>query len=229
MPGLVVKSDGVEMGAAMLGTPLFVDPGDHTIEAVAPGYEAYTVTVNVGPNADSKTAAIPPLTKSPEPAPTATATAAASGTTAPDTTAAPTGTAMVTAAPTATATGGGEEGSGMRTASYVLMGVGIAGAAVGGVLGGLAAADVGNAESDPALCPGKVCSPAGRAVINDAGTKALVSTIALPVGLAAAGAGLVLFFVSGPKEQKTGAVRRTLAISPIVTPEGAALSVGGRF
>ncbi|MEZ4302040.1 MAG: hypothetical protein R3B70_44330 [Polyangiaceae bacterium] len=187
VPGLVVKSDGVEMGAAMLGTPLFVDPGDHTIEAAAPGYEAYTITVNVGPNADSKTAAIPPLTRSPEPAPTAWPR--------------PQRAARPRRTPRLRRQGlpwsqprrqqrrqaGARRGSGMRTASCVLMGVEALRGPRWGACWGLAAADVGRRGERSGAVSRQVCSPAGRAVINDAGTKALVSTIALPVGLAAAG------------------------------------------
>lgn len=221
VPGLAVKSDGVEMGSAMLGTALFVDPGDHVIEASAPGYEAFRVTVKVGPNGDSKTAAIPPLVQKPEAPPAPTATATVTATVAPTATAAPTGTTGPTPPP---------EGSGsMRTAAYVLLGVGAAGIGVGAALGGLAAADVGNAQNDPTLCPGKVCTPAGREVIDGASTKALVSTIALPVGLAAAGAGVVLFIVGAPKPTKAGAAFRSVAVSPVFGPDGAAFTVRGRF
>jgi hypothetical protein len=227
-PGLVVTSDGVEIGAATFGTPLSVDPGEHVIQASAPGYKAWSAKVVVGPNADSKTASIPTLEKEAGPVPTATAVPA---TTAPATaTVAP--TAPPTAEPTATSTVPPPEGSSsMRTASYVLMGAGVVGIGVGAVFGGLAASDVGNAQSDPALCPDKVCTPAGRAAINDASTKALISTIALPVGLAAAGAGVVLFFVSAPKSPEKASLpaRRSVAVSPVIGSDGAALSVRGRF
>jgi hypothetical protein len=221
VPGLVVKSDGVEMGAAMLGTALFVDPGDHVVEASAPGHEPFSTTVKVGPDGDSKTASIPALVKKPETAPSVTATATAP----PTATAAPSVTA--TGAPTTTPPG--ESSGSMRTASYVLLGVGAAGIGVGAILGGLAAADVGNAQNDPTLCPEKLCTPAGREVINGASSKALVSSIALPVGLAAAGAGVVLFLLSPKAPAKTGSGVRSVAVSPAVGPDGAALSVRGKF
>src|SRR5262245_41248205 len=112
-PGLVVKSDGVEIGAASFGTALFVDPGEHLVEASAPGYEPWSTKIVVGPNADSKTASVPPLVKKPEAVPTATATA---------TGIAPTATATATAPPTATATtlptATPEGSNSMRLASY---------------------------------------------------------------------------------------------------------------
>lgn len=219
VPGLVVKNDGVEIGTASLGIPLFTDPGDHVLEASAPGYEPATIKVTVGASGDTKTAAIPPLVKKPDTAPGPTASASTTAS-APGPSAAPSGTSD-TPPP--------EGGGSMRTASYVLMGVGVASIGVGAVMGGLAAADVGNAQSDPTLCPEKVCTPKGREVIDGAGTKALVSTIALPVGLAAAGAGVVLFVLSAPKSSKTGGAGRKLAISPFVGPDGASFTVRGQF
>ncbi len=227
-PGLVVKSDGIEIGAASFGTALSVDPGEHVIEASAPGYEPWRVTVTIGPNADAKTASVPVLVKKPEaPVPAETASAAGAPTSAP--------TATATSAASATATSGGappEGGSGgMRTASYVLMGAGVVGIGVGAVMGGLAMGDVGTARSDATLCPDNLCSPKGRALVNEASTKALVSSVALPVGLAAAGAGVVLYILGGPSAAKKGqaAPVRAVAISPFVGPGGGAVSISGRF
>jgi hypothetical protein len=45
--GLVVTRDGVEVGAAAWGTPVAVDPGDHSITATAPGYVTWSATIKV--------------------------------------------------------------------------------------------------------------------------------------------------------------------------------------
>lgn len=229
-PGLVVKSDGVEIGAASFGTALFVDPGEHVIEASAPGYATWTGKVTVGPNGDSKTASVPALIKKPEVAvePSASAAASGSGSAPPLAYRAPTDN------PEGTST--------MRVASFVLMGVGVVGIGVGGVMGGLAASEVGDARNDPTLCPDNQCTPAGRAAVNEASTKALVSTIALPVGIAAAGAGVVLLLLSPPpsasKPAGTGPrnVRQAqprprvgVAVAPVIGPDGAAVSIRGSF
>ncbi|MFO0587267.1 MAG: hypothetical protein U0441_07005 [Polyangiaceae bacterium] len=222
-PGLVVKSDGVEIGAASFGIAISVDPGEHVIEASAPGYETWTGKVVIGPNADSKTASVPALVKKPEaPATTATATA----------------TAAVTAAPTVNPTGAAtsepvppQGSSTLRTVSYVLMGAGVVGLGVGAAMGGLAASDVSTARSDKTLCPDNLCTPKGRALVNDASTKALVSTITLPAGLVLAGAGVVLYFVgapSAPKKGQTGTLRG-VAVTPFVGPDGGAVSITGKF
>jgi hypothetical protein len=105
-----------------------------------------------------------------------------------------------------------------RTAGLVLVGVGAAGVVAGGVLGGLTLADAHRASSDATLCPGMVCTPAGRQVISGAETKALASSVSLGVGLAAAAGGAILV-----------ATARPLAIAPAAGPGSGGISVLGRF
>jgi hypothetical protein len=59
--GLVVRRDGVEVGEGALGTPIPVDPGEHTIEVTAPGHVPWTSTVVIGASAQRKTMEIPAL------------------------------------------------------------------------------------------------------------------------------------------------------------------------
>ena len=47
-PGLSVKRNGEEIGAPTLGVSVAVDPGTHTIEASAPGFEPWSTTIEVG-------------------------------------------------------------------------------------------------------------------------------------------------------------------------------------
>src|SRR3954471_21920113 len=47
VPGLVVERDGVPVGMASIGIPVPVDPGDHLIEATAPGKKAWSTTATV--------------------------------------------------------------------------------------------------------------------------------------------------------------------------------------
>lgn len=47
VPGLIVKRDDVEVGAAQWGTPLPVDAGKHSLSASAPGRRAWTTTLDV--------------------------------------------------------------------------------------------------------------------------------------------------------------------------------------
>jgi hypothetical protein len=67
-PGLIVRMDNEEVPKAVLGTPVPVDPGQHVLEATAPGYEVWQTTVTVGDKNDTRTVSIPGLTAKPVPA-----------------------------------------------------------------------------------------------------------------------------------------------------------------
>lgn len=207
-PGLVIRRDGQEIPAAALGTPLPVDPGAHTLEATAPGYSAWSTSVEIGPAADTKTVAVPKLTPLAQPAEPVKAT-----TPAPD-------------VPDVDA--GANDGAGTRrTFGFVLGGVGIAALGAGAVFGVMAANQTRRAEEDPTLCPGKQCTPAGRAEIDAADTKALVSTLGVGVGLAAVGAGVVLILTSGSSAHAEGTA--TARVVPAIGPGGGGLHVLGSF
>lgn len=204
-PGLMVRRDGQEIPAAAIGTALPVDPGPHTIEATAPGYSVWSTSVVIGPAADAKTLAVPRLVPLPEPAQEAGgAPRAGDGAAAAD------------------------DGAGARrTAGFVIGGVGVAAIGVGAVFGVMAASQASGAEDDPALCPDRRCTPAGREEIDAASTKALVSTIGIGVGLAAAGVGAALILTSGSSARAEGAP--TARVVPAIGPGGGGLQVIGSF
>ncbi|MCC6558035.1 MAG: hypothetical protein IT372_34240 [Polyangiaceae bacterium] len=208
-PGLAIRRDGQEIPAAAVGTPIPVDPGTHVIEATAPGYSVWSTMIEAGGAGELKIVAIPKLTPAP-----ADGSAAAP-------------------APDAAAPG---EGSGRRTLGFVVGGVGVAALGAGAVLGLVAAGDASDAEDDPALCPGKRCTPAGREAIDSASTKALVSTIGIGVGVGAIAAGAILIFTSGPTAPaKEAAARRrgwaspAARVVPSVGPGAGGVSVIGAF
>jgi hypothetical protein len=220
-PGLVVKRGASTIDTSSLGVPLPIDPGEHTIEASAPGYKTWSGKVTVGANADQQSIAIGALEKGPD----ATGAGAGAGGTA----------AMDTTVPDA-----GNGSNTRRTVGFVLAGVGVAALGVGAVFGILASGQAGDAEDDPTLCPGKVCTDAGREEIDGADTKALISTIGFGVGIAAAAAGVVLIVTSGgsrsPSEAAAGslsparsATPRSARVVPAVGPNGGGVSVIGRF
>jgi hypothetical protein len=155
--GLVVKRDGVEARAAMLGAPLPVDPGAHTIEASAPGKHPWSATVDVAVS-ESKTVAVPALEDEAPLAPAAP----------------PAPPSVPEAAPPS----GGM--SPMRTAGLVAGAAGVGGLGLGAVFGGLAIAKKGDADSSG--CQGDRCTAAGAAARNDARSYADVSTIAFVAG-----------------------------------------------
>jgi hypothetical protein len=166
--GLSIKRDGVLVGEGALGSAIAVDPGEHTVEATAPGHNPWSTKITVGADADTKSVTVPAL----EPA-----SAAATG---------GEGDGSATDART-----GGK--SGMRTAAFVVGGAGVVALGVGAVLGGLAASDAGELKE---ACPAQACSGADMERVYGARTKATVSTVGIGVGAAALGAGVVLFLLS---------------------------------
>jgi hypothetical protein len=59
-PGVVVRRDGDEIPAAALGSPLPIDPGEHTLTASAPGKKPWSAQVSAMP-ANVATVTIPAL------------------------------------------------------------------------------------------------------------------------------------------------------------------------
>src|SRR5262249_19772949 len=63
--GLVIKRDGVDVPAAELGSPVPVDPGEHTVEGVAPGWMPWSTKVSVAPGPLVVEVVVPALGKAP--------------------------------------------------------------------------------------------------------------------------------------------------------------------
>lgn len=209
--GLEIKDNGASMGKGTLGIALAVDPGEHHIEVSAPGYLPWSTKITIGKEADSKTATIPVLEKDPN------AKVTGPGTTGPGTT-----------PPGGTTDGGG---SSLKTAGFVVGGVGVVGIGLGAVFGILASGDVSSAEDDATLCPNKVCTPAGREQIDSASTKATVSTIGFAVGGAALAAG-VLMILLAPSSTETaqhGKPGKSAYVLPTFDSNGGGVTLLGRF
>lgn len=66
LPGVIVKRDGVEVGAAQFGTGIAVDPGPHTVEVNAPGKKAWRKEVKVEGDAASVTVTVGQLEDAPK-------------------------------------------------------------------------------------------------------------------------------------------------------------------
>jgi len=111
----------------------------------------------------------------------------------------------------------------------VVGGVGVAALGLGAVFGLMASSQASGAKDDKALCPNKVCTPAGRTEIDGAETKALISTIGFGVGIVGIGAGIVLI-VTAPKTT-TGSASglRSARLVPAIGPTGGGASFIGAF
>jgi hypothetical protein len=61
LPGLSIRLDGAGLAEAAWGTEVPLDPGTHVVEAFAPAHVAWRAEVVIGPTADKREVAVPPL------------------------------------------------------------------------------------------------------------------------------------------------------------------------
>ncbi len=188
--GVVVKRDGIALDPGSYGSAMPVDPGHHSVDASAPNKLPFHKEVDVGPKGAQEK-----VTVSLEPAPV---TQTDNHTT--------TTTTTTTTPPPQTSSGGG-----MRIAGITMLGVGVAGAIVGGIFGGLA---IGKKNDATPNCTSDFsrCNTAGKASVDDAMTFATISTIGIIAGGVLAAAGLTVFLLA-PKS-KEGSPSVTVSFSP---------------
>jgi hypothetical protein len=178
IPNLVVQRDGVPVGAPSRGLSFPFDPGDHVVEASAPGHRTWSVHVAVGTNADAQSVVVPPL-------------AVAEVAVAPAPAAPEPPTPLV--APS---------GSSQRTIAFVVGGAGIALLGVGAYFGVEAISDTQQVKSS---CPAVQCSNASTVALDGtAKTDAVVADIVMGAGVAALAAGAILYFTDHPRAIATG-------------------------
>ena len=178
--GLTVALDGRELGAAVLRSPLPVDPGDHRVRASAPGRTPSEVTVHVDTSARLQQIEIPPL--APEPPPAAQASAILAPVPALISPSSP---------PDSAATGHGL--GWQKTGAIAAGGLALVGLGIGSYFGLHARSQWSDAQ---AQCPGNVCSPSGYQGWDDAHGNARVGTaLFISAGVLAVG-GVVLWLTA---------------------------------
>ncbi len=218
-PGLILRRDDVELGSAALGVPIVIDPGQHRIEASAPGYQPWSTNVTVGPDGDQQQIVVPPL-KPVAPVSTPIPTRSA-----------PTSAALVPPAPvTASPTEPPSRSSGLNPYHYAAISfgaLGLAGVVVGSVYGAGAISDWDEAQQ---YCDGIYCDPPGIELADDARTAGHVATGAFIVGSVGLTAGLI-FWLAAPDDtpNETARVLKsfTPTLVPLVSAHGGMLLVGG--
>ena len=181
-----VKLDGNVLDAAALGTAVPVDPGKHAIEATAKGKKAFTTTVDVSDRARSPSVEIPALDADPD-------AAKSSG-----------GSSNGAAGDKAGAEAATSSGSTQRIVSYVAMGLGGVGLAVGAIFGLRTSSIWNDAKTH---CTGLECDRTGVTLATDAKNAGTVSTISFVAGGVLLSGGAVLFFTApsgGQKSSSTG-------------------------
>ena len=150
-----------------------VDPGEHVVEARAPGKRAWRETAVIGPEADVKTVRVPDLV--PEEAPA-------------------TPPAVVSPPPFVDQP---KERPPDRTSAKLIGGAGLAAIAVGGGFGVHA---ILKRDEASAICTTRPCSAASVELNESAKTSADIATAAIAVGIVALGFGTWLW-VSAPRTQ----------------------------
>jgi hypothetical protein len=225
IPDLAVKRDGIDLARSLLGSSVPIDPGEHTIVATAPGYKEWSNKIVVGKDGDAKTMTIPPLEKLPE------AAAAAPPPTPPDQASQappPPAPAASSPPPRSSTSSAGGGSSGLRTAGFVIGGLGVVGIGVGAVFGLLAAGIASDAKSRTDWCgnDARVCTSDGWDEVDKAKTQALISTLGFGLGAAALATGVILVVVGKPAA-RTEAARARLV--PAAGPRGGGASFVAAF
>jgi hypothetical protein len=191
---VAVTVDGQPMSSLLLDRERPTDPGEHLIEASAPGYTKASRRLTIGAGEKQEVTlklAVDPQAAAPRPAASSPAPTEVNS------------EKPAVAPPVqATTSNSGPEAassSGSRMLSYVLMGAGTAVLAGGGVFGYLAL----NEKKDlDGKCPNNVCVSSSKGTLDSANRDATISTILVGSGAAALAVGAVLFFTSGPSRSE---------------------------
>lgn len=199
LPDLEIKRDGTVIRRAAWGTAMPVDPGEHLLEAFALGKIPWKQSVTVAGGAETKTIAVPTLDNAP-----------------------------VVAAPAQPATAGTgvsttfvEVRKPINPATWVAMGIGVAGLGVGGYFGIRALNEQKTADTG---CPqDNQCTREGSLANSDAIKFANLSTVGFGVGVLGIGLGTFLLLSRG-----TTSVPSNAASTQWVAPRAVGFDVGGQ-
>ncbi len=197
----------VDGNPIVLDAALPYDPGVHTIQASAAGKQTYSTTLELGDDADQQMLSIPELES------------LDASTTAESAEVPQREPLEVGAEPT----------SWRNPTAYTLGTLGLASLGLGTYFALAAQSELSDAESDPGLCPGKVCSPSGRQQVNAAEVKANVATGALAGGGVAVGVALILLLTGGDDEPQQLASQPSTNMLPLIAPGQFGLAVARDF
>jgi hypothetical protein len=221
---LSVKIDGNPLAVALLETEIPSDPGEHSIEATAPGFLRASTRISVG-DAEKKTVTLtltrdPNATASEKRAPVSEASpqdAAASE--------APRASATAATAPPAAV----QASAPNRTGAYVALGAGAIGIGVGSVLGVMT---MQQRQDLKGSCPADVCPPAQQDALDSAKRLGTFSTVAFGVGGVGLVLGTVLLFTAGSSTSDRAAApagRQAGLASARVDVGPGSVSLSGKF
>ena len=201
---LEIRQDGAILGRAAWGTPVPVDPGEHTITATAPGTRPRELKVTVMSDGQTLSVHLPAAEAVPAVGPAASP--------------------PVAGAPAPTRVASNSEGrrtvSKQRTLTAMLIGgAGVVGVGVGAVFGLMVKPAY---DESAAHCNGNYCDATGHEARQNAFTKARISNIAFAAGASALAVGVVIW-LTAPKTR--GDERRSsIALRPLVSANQASIT-----
>ncbi|WP_437316995.1 hypothetical protein [Sorangium sp. So ce385] len=210
LPGISIASDGLALGAAVWGTALAVDRGEHVIEAKAPGHRPWSSKVVVGEDGAHARVEVPMLeAEEAAPAPVSSAPAPVSSAPAPVSSApAP---APVRSAPPPAAR------PWQRPVGFAAVITGAVGLGATGVLAALAV-EKKNASNEEGHCDARnTCDEIGLDLRAQAMALGNGATAALVVGSVLAAGGVVLLVTAPSRKDRsetTGGIRWEVGLSP---------------
>jgi hypothetical protein len=200
-----ITLDGVELPSTVVGVELPSDPGEHAIEASAPGYLKVKARTKLASGEKGQVAL--ELKRDPNAVP-AEKTAAAAAVQPPPPQQGPVAESAPAAATSEPVQAKSSSG---KTWAYLSYGLGAVGLGAGIIFGRSAMQDKDILASN---CPQNVCPPEEQDRLDSAKTKGLVSTIGFAVGGAGLTLGTVLLLTSGSSSSSGAATppkRRTVA------------------
>lgn len=193
-PGLVIKRNGRELDRSEIGAAVPFDPGDASIDVSATGRQPFhaRIPLRVGRSVKFEVPALAPEGEASTP----------------------------TAEPTTTELG--DPPSWRMPIALGLAGAGVVAVGIGAMIG-LSAQSTYDGAFDGGGCDraSKTCDPPGQSAVDDARSKATVSTVLFGAGAAIVAAGAIVFFTApSPKPQ-------ALRFVPTTYAGGAGVVLGG--
>ncbi len=210
--GLRVSLDSEALNEAKLGIEFPVDPGEHVLEATAPGHSPWSTRFFV-PSSMSTQIQIPALTPLPRSAPVATAAASSSG-------------ADPGISPRAAATGGSDQLQ--KTLGLSLLGGGTALVVTGSILSFEAYSKSRAADAYCSSGSTERCASDGVEQLRASSDMQLAANITLLIGSAAivSGATTLVWWAT---QKSGGDSRSAIRVVPVANQSLAGVVVGGSF
>jgi hypothetical protein len=244
MAGLMVKRDGAVLGEASWGVGVPVDPGSHLVEASAPGKKPFSRAVRLPATSATVTVTVPKLEDAGAGAggPIASAQAmlgvgSAQGSRMPsvEPNGAPggaDGTGRQGSGPAVGEAASSDAGNAQRIAGAVIGGTGLVGLVVGIVYGVRASSLESDSEAYCLPPDYTMCTDEGLALLDEASTAGVVSTVSFVAGGVLAAGGLVLILTAPTDPDPPGSSVGTQArceIVPLVGPRASGLVLRGAW